>query len=155
MERSSKYKVALELIGWLITAVIVVGALAPIYFSGIAYPFYITNAAFIVVFITFARYIFLLDHTWLQKYTYVKIAIIGLSVLIVVSLVNWLFDFNRFIDEQGLQELTYQLKFRDQNALSKYIKNQVLLFGVGAVIAAIILPIRLFISVWKDFNPNR
>jgi len=47
------------------------------------------------------------------------------------------------------------LKFRDQNAISKYIKNEVLLFGVGAVVAAIILPLRLLISVWKDFNPNR
>ena len=155
MDKNNRFKLALELVGWLITAVIVVGALAPIYLMEIDFPFYWTNAAFIVVFVTFTRYIFLLKHTWLHAFTYIKVAIIGLSVLIVVSLVNWLFDFNRFIDEQGLQELTYQLKFRDQNAISKYIKNEVLLFGVGAVVAAIILPLRLLISVWKDFNPNR
>ena len=155
MKRSAKYKLTLELTSWAITLVIAAIAVLPIYINDIPFPFYTANITFIVVFLTFTRYLFLLKFTWLNNKTYIKMGIIGLSILIAVSLLNWLFMFNRYIDEQGLQELTYHLKFNQQMSMIKYIKGEVLFFGVGSVISALALPVRLMMSVWRDYNPDR
>lgn len=155
MDSIKKHKFILELTGWAITLVIGVGALLPIYLNDIDFPFYTANIAFILIFITFTRYIFLLPYTWLDHNKYLKMAIIAFSILIVVSLLNWLFIFNRFVDEQGLEELTYHLKFQRQMKLVNYIKTEVLFFGVGSIVSAVALPVRLMISVWKDYNPDR
>lgn len=155
MDRSKRYKIILEATSWAITALIALLAVFPIYQNDIDFPFYTANITFVVIFITFTRYLFLLKHTWLINQTYIKIGIIGISILLAVSLLNWLFMFNRYIDEEGLQELTYHLKFNQQMSMIKYIKAEMLFFGVGSVISAIAFPVRLMMSVWKDYNPDR
>ena len=154
MKSAIKHKAVLEITGWAITFVIAAGVLLPIYLNDIDFPFYEANIAFVLIFITFTRYIFLLQFTWLQEYRYVKIGIIALSLLLVVSLLNWLFMFNRFVDEQGLEEITYHLKFEKQMSMVNYIRTEVLFFGVGSIVSAIVLPVRLMHSVWRDFNPK-
>lgn len=61
-------------------------------------------------------------------------------------------QFQGFLDEKGLQSIMGHLDIETQNALSKFIRNEFIFFGVGSVIAAIILPIRLIISIWRVRN---
>ncbi len=152
MEKEQSYKIALEVISWLITALVVMGVLAPIYLYDINYPFWIGNASLIIVFITGFRYTFLLNYSWLQSFFWVKVAFIAFSLLLVVSLANYLSTLNRYMDEDGLNTITYALKYREQMSMIRYIKNELLFFGVGSIVSSIALAIRLTISVWRDVN---
>jgi uncharacterized membrane protein YbaN (DUF454 family) len=59
-------------LGWLITALVVAGVLYPVLTTVSSYPFLLTNIIFIVAFITFARYIFQLKHSFLAHRTFFK-----------------------------------------------------------------------------------
>jgi hypothetical protein len=152
MKKEQSYKIALEVISWLITFVIVAAALAPIYLYGIDYPFWIGNAALIIIFITGFRYTFLLKFSWLQSFFWIKVGFIAFGLLLVVSLANYLSTLNRYMDEDGLNTITYALQYRDQLSMIRYIKSQILFFGVGSIVASLSLAIRLAISVWRDVN---
>jgi len=97
----------LEVVWWIFTLLLVVGILFPIYSKANAtYPFYTSSILFIVVFVTFTRYIFLLKYTFLAHLEKLKLAIILFSAII----------------------------------------------GAGSIIAAIVLPLRLVVSIWLGRN---
>lgn len=154
MKKELSYKIALEVISWLITFVIVTAVLAPIYLYEIDYPFWIGNALLIIVFITAFRYTFLLHFSWLRSYFWIKVAWIAFSLLLTVSLANYLSTLNRYMDEDGLNTITYALQYRDQLSMIRYIKSQILFFGVGSIVASLSLAVRLTVSVWRDVNPR-
>jgi len=41
------------------------------------------------------------------------------------------------------------------NAMREYVYNEFLLFGVGSLVATVILPFRLVISVWRSRNTGK
>lgn len=147
-----KNKVILELIWWLFTIVIALLLLYPILSSVPSYPFFFENLIFIFVFITFTRYTFLLRHTFLANRQVLKIAWILSSVIIIFLLVQEINSFQTFLDENGWQAVIGQQKFEQGEALKRYVYNEMLFFSVGSVLSAIILPIRLLISVWRVKN---
>lgn len=152
MEKEKSYKIALEIVSLLITAIIAGAVLAPIYLYRIDYPFWVGNAVLIVVFITAFRYTFLLRYSWLKNFFWIKVGFIAFSLLLVVSLANYLSTLNRYMDEDGLNTITYALKYREQMSMIKYIKNELLFFGVGSIVSSVALAIRLTVSVWRDVN---
>ncbi|RMG81163.1 MAG: hypothetical protein D6714_13420, partial [Bacteroidetes bacterium] len=89
MKEKKHLALRLELFGWVITAVLVLGALFPIYrMLETNYPFWWTNALCIVVFVTFIRYIFLLKHTFLAQGEPLKIVLFFLCIPLAFYLVN-------------------------------------------------------------------
>ena len=63
-----------------------------------------------------------------------------------------LYDFQRFLDEEGTITLMGNLRSDQQYQLSKYIQYQKLFFGTGAVITLFALPLRMIISIWRRRN---
>ena len=61
-------------------------------------------------------------------------------------------DFNNFLEEKGLQTLVTHLHVEAQSNVINYIKSEMIFFGVGSVIAGIILPFRMLISLWRMKN---
>ncbi|MEL6926262.1 MAG: hypothetical protein AAFO94_19630 [Bacteroidota bacterium] len=152
MEPQSKLAFRLELIWWLVTAVIVAAVLLPILTSVQSYPFLVSNIVFIIVFITFTRYIFLLKHTFIAKRQIVK-ALFGLICIpILFYLINEINFFQTYLDEQGFDSFMQGLTLEKKDSLHRYIRSELLLFGVGSIIVAIILPVRMLISVWRLRN---
>jgi len=143
----------LEVLWWLITLIIVLGVLYPIYAKvGSNYPFYFANILFIVVFITFTRLIFLLKFSFLANWEKIKIALIIITPILLFFLVNELNYFQTFLDEKGVENFLVQMSIPEQETMRKYITAEMLLFGVGSIITAVILPIRLLISIWRVRN---
>ena len=72
---SFSLKIQLEIICWLITALLTYLIIYPLlsYFS--AFPFLGTNIFFIVIFITYSRYLFLFKHSFLADYQWVKFTV--------------------------------------------------------------------------------
>ena len=153
MNQKKTLFIKLELIWWLVTAIVIIVVLSPIY-SKIStnYPFYKSNIIFIITFITFTRLIFLIKYSFLTYWEKIKIALILFSPIFIFFLISELNFFQTFFDERGAEEFLTGMSIPEQQALSKYIRNEMLFFGVGSVIAAIILPFRLIMSIWKTRN---
>lgn len=142
----------LELLWWLITALITALVVFPIYFNIADYPFYVMNIVFIVTFITISRYLFLLPYTFLARIEWLKITIVFLCIPLIFYLVQALNGFQTFLDEEGVGKLVGDMPTERQLQWTDYIRSELLLFGVGSVIASVLLPFRLLLSVWRGRN---
>ena len=145
-------RISLELYWWLFTLIIVVAILFPILNKLPDYPFLLPNIVFIVTFITFTRYMFLLEHTFLAYQQRLKVAIILVSAIIIFYLISEINTFQTFLDEEGPDTLVNTLPTSQQRSMASYIRSEYLFFGVGSVIAAVVLPFRLMISIWRNYN---
>ena len=57
-----------------------------------------------------------------------------------------------YLDEKGLGSFLSHLSLPEQDSLGFYIRNVMLFFGAGSIIAAIVLPLRLVVSIWLGRN---
>ncbi len=142
----------LELVWWLITAIIVAIILGPILYKLPDYQFLWPNLVFILVMVTFTRYIFFLKYTFLATWRNIKVAIIFLCIFIAFLLVQEINLFQTFLDENGVEAIVGSLPRTEQGSMMKFIKSEMLLFGVGAVITCGVLPLRLVVSIWRRWN---
>lgn len=142
----------MELIWWLITAILVAAILYPILKYTNDYPFLSLNIIYIIVFVTFSRYIFLLRYTVLANAHLVKVAIILVSIPIIAYLIGGINFFQTYIDENGMDSFLSQGSVLSQEQIGSFIRNELILFGVGSVMAAIVLPFRLVVSLWRWKN---
>ncbi len=148
--------IKLELVWWLLTAILTIGVLYPIYTKvGTNYPFYGSNILFIITFITFTRLIFLLKYSFLANWEKIKIGLIIFTPILLFYLVNEINYFQTFLDEKGVENFLAQMSIPERESMRKYITAEMLLFGVGSLIAAVILPIRLLISIWRVRNRGK
>lgn len=152
MEENKGLHFKLELIWWIFTLILIIGILYPITSKLNDYPFLMINIIFIIVFITFTRYVFLLKHTFIAKKQLLKIVLAILCLPISIYLVDRINNFQTFIDEQGFKGVVGDLPFEQQESMMNYIRSLLVFFGVGAVIATVAFAIRLIVSVWKLRN---
>lgn len=152
MQRTSKQKLQIELLWWLVTALFTGLVMWPILQNAPDYPFFAENIFFVVAFITFTRYVFLLPSTPVAHTKWIKVFIIGSSAILFFVMTTGLSDFRNFMDERGLQTLVTHLPVQKQTSVINYIKNEMVFFGVGSIIAGIALPVRMVISLWRMRN---
>ncbi len=145
-------KAGLELLWWIITAFAVYGVLYPITRAVYDFPFLFTNALFVIIFITFTRYIFLLKHTFLARQQILKVVVVFLCIPLVFYLIQELNFFQIFLDERGVEAFLKHLSLPQQESLGGYIRNEMILFGTASIITAFLLPLRMTISVWRTHN---
>ena len=152
MEQKKSLTIRLELIWWLVTVLVLAGILFPIYKSKAEYPFWLSNAVFIVVFITLTRYLFLLKHTFLGYAQWMKVAVFFLCIPLLIYLVKAMYTFNDYVDREGLEGLFEHFSWEGQSAMVDYVRTEMILFGVGSIIVAAIMPFRMLISFWRTHN---
>jgi len=150
-----KQKLLFELVWWLITAVLIILVLLPIYSSiGLEYPFYQDNILVLIIAVTLARYIFFLKHHWISYSNKIKVVFIFIPIGIFLYLLDTVYDFQSFMDEEGLKSIMSNLDNKRQIQLSSYIKTEMILFWVVAFLSNILMPFRMLISIWKKINKN-
>ncbi len=152
MSETRKQKLKVEIIWWVATLVLVVLVLTPILIKAPSYPFFFQNAVFIVAFVTITRYIFHLRISLIARTKWLKAFLILVSAILFFFMTMLLGDFHNFLDERGLQTLVTHLHVDQQTRTMNYIKNEMVFFGVGAIIAGVILPFRMIISLWRMRN---
>lgn len=145
-------KLVLEIIWWAVTAVIVAAILFPIWQNVNNYPVYWQNIMFIILFVTLTRYIFLLKYTFLSHIQWLKV----LLVLIIMPCFFFLLEhhnaFQKDLDNIGMEYVTQGVAYEKAVKLGGYIKSQFTFFSVGTLIAVMVFPIRMIISVWRLHN---
>lgn len=142
----------LELMWWVLTLLIILLVLLPVAIKLTNYPFWIINILYITTFVTTTRYIFLLSSTFLARRLWWKLAIIFLAIPFIFFLIQELNGFQTYLDEQGVEAIVGSLPFDEQQAMYHYVRNQMLLFGTGAIAGSILLPFRLILAIWRVRN---
>ena len=142
----------LEVLWWVVTAIVAVAVVLPAVQVAEGYLFVRANVVFVVAFITFSRYIFLLRHTFLARRQRLKAGLFFVFIPVVFLLVQELNGFQSYLDNYGFVPMLGHLSLQSFNAYSRYIYNEMLFFGVGAILSGIVLPFRLLISVWRVRN---
>lgn len=145
-------KWAFEVIFWIVALLVVALILLPLYIKGIPFPFYMFNIAFILIFVTFTRYIFFLRYMPFSHFTPLKMVFIFAAIPLMLFLIEGLTLFQAYNDEVGLQELVQALSLDEQTSMMKYIRTEYLFFGVSGMICTILLPFRMIISIWRVIN---
>lgn len=143
----------IELLWWVFTVILVFAVLLPILTSIHAlYPFYFVNVIYIITFVTLSRFTFLLHQTLLAKRQVLKIVIFFLCIPLIFYLIQELNAFQVFLDEEGWDAVVGNLAYGNRNGMINYMRNEMIFFGVGSIIAAILFPLRLVVSVWRTRN---
>ena len=155
MANEDKLKQRFELLWWVVTTMVVLIVLYPIFSSVKNFPFYFINVVYIVVFITISRYLFFLRYTFFAKWQRLKLAFIFLCIPLAFLLIQELNTFQTFLDEEGRDAIVRNLKRESRPGMFRYIYNEMLLFGVGSIITTILFPFRLVLSVWRTQNDYR
>jgi len=154
MAKQGTLLLGLEALWWLVTIIVLGAVLYPILSQVNDYPFTFQNVIFIVTFITITRHLFFLKHSFIAKQQILKIGLIFLSFPFIFFLIHQLNIFQTFIDENSMDEFMKDVSFESKPWLIKFIRSEMIFFGVGSVIAAILFPIRMLQSVWRTRNRN-
>jgi hypothetical protein len=75
-----------------------------------------------------------------------------LCIPLAIYLVNSLHAFQLYVDEEGLMGIFATLPAERQQQLAGYVRAEMIFFGVGAILSAVILPFRMLISFWRTHN---
>ena len=142
----------LELLWWLATALVLAIILVPIYLNIPYFDFYIFNIVYIIVFVTFTRYVFLIKYSWFKKSLWPKVIMALICPLMILIMMDGMNQFQLFLDEKGIEALMKDVPNEKWDSFYNFIRAEYLLFGVGAVIISVIFPIRMIISVWRTRN---
>jgi hypothetical protein len=152
MDKKNVLKLWIELIWWIITLLVVCAVLYPVHKAIYVWPFQTWNIIFIVVLLTFARFTFLLPHTFLARIQVLKIAVILAMFPLTFAMISGLNEFLAYIDEKTWDTLTGHLPPPEKRAIESYLWSEMIFFAAGSIIAAPVLAVRLFLSVWRQQN---
>ncbi|MFT7450321.1 MAG: hypothetical protein ACI9VN_001038 [Patescibacteria group bacterium] len=59
------------------------------------------------------------------------------------------------MDEQGVGSFLGNMTLDNRNSMADFVKKEMMLFGIGSVVIAIIFPFRLLLSVWRFRNRGK
>lgn len=156
MEQQRKLSLILELVFWVLTAVFTFGVLYQVFSNFNKFPFLLENILVIVVFITYTRYLFLWKHTLFSRSNIVRTIILLIAIPMVFFMIQNLNEFQSYLDDYGydafMDSLKTPLSTDKKTNLLKYIRSEFVFFSTGAVIAGVLLPIRMVISFWRTKN---
>jgi hypothetical protein len=152
MEKETSLRLGLELIWWVFTAIVVGGIFWYIDSKTKFYPFYWINGAMIVAFLTLARYTFQIKHSWFAKSQITKIVMTVLVLPLNFVLVGMISEFMLWVSNNELRPISGHLPAAESEPFNTFIWNEMLFFGVGAVVASLAFLVRLVISLWRTHN---
>ncbi|MEO6190867.1 MAG: hypothetical protein ABIO44_11380 [Saprospiraceae bacterium] len=144
-----------EIIWWVLTGILAMLILYPIYYFKIDYPFYKNNIIFIFGFFIFLRWVLLWHLTPYARYQWLKLIIIFTNIPLIFYLSYEFSDFKNYIDEVGLQDLVEKLKDTEQFAMSRYIRSEMIFFSICCLITGFLVPPKLIWNIWKQYNLDK
>jgi hypothetical protein len=138
---------------WIFILLLTTLVMIPIYFKcQNNFPFYERNIIAIIIFLALTKYIFFLKFTPFGRVKWWRMVMIVIAIPLFFFSMDTLFNFQRFVDEEGT--ITF---FKGSTNLAdydfgRYIRFEYVFFSVGALVTLILLPIRMIISFWRTVN---
>lgn len=156
MEKITQTKLIVELIWWIFTGVLVILVVYPMLSTFEEYDFIVSNAIFVIVTVTFTRYIFLLRHTFLASCRIGKAILLFGSIPLIFYLVSQMYYFRDFMDNEGLQSFNAYfvegVDYETRQTVLVYMAREMIFTGTASVIVSSLMPFRMLISVWRVYN---
>lgn len=152
MDLISRNRWIIEIVWWLLTILVTGLILLKVYESVAGYPFYFYNTLFILVFLTFSRYIFLLNQSPIIYSRKPKMFYFFLSIPLCFIIFEGFYAYQSAIDEYGAEDYFNIRPDADPGSTVSFIHTQMVFFGVASFIAAVVMPVRMVVSIWKTRN---
>lgn len=156
MESTFRLKLAMEMLWWLATGVLVFMVLWPLYGVFTWSQFIESNIMFIIVSVTATRYAFLWRHTFLSRIQPLKIFVTIAFIPVIFYLVDRLQNFQEFVDNEGTMGFSKYfnpaVSFQRQQDVLGYFDREFKFFAVASILAALVLTGRMVISLWRTHN---
>ncbi len=142
-----------ELFFWLIAIAISLLVMRPIHeYIEKDYAFYTINYIFIILFLSFSRYILLLKYTPFSHNAWIKLILLFSCIPLFLFLIDGQYNFHQMLDEKGLEPIVKSQNPEFRWNIAKYAKYQFLFFSTGTIMTLIIMPVRMVISIWRVRN---
>jgi len=144
--------IQLEIIWWMITLVVILLVMFPIWSEvGTDFRYNNSNIMAVFIFMVYTRLLFTLRHTYIANNSLMKIFFVILSIPLFVYFMNAINVFQTFVDENGDTAL---LPAYDDSVsqLTKYIRYEYLFFSVAAIMTVTMIPFRMILSLWRTRN---
>ncbi len=141
-----------EFLWWAFTLVLAGLVLLPIYSQVPAFPYFLPNFIYVVVAITLTRYLFFLQISWLRDHLLVQGALSLLLLPLIFWMAQYLNEFITYFDENGPDVLVKNLPKDVAAVINGYLKTEYRFFGIWAIIAALLTPLRLLYNVWVRYR---
>jgi hypothetical protein len=148
----ARYKLIFEFLWLLLACLVCTLVMLPIITQTRDYPFYVVNSIFIIGFFVLFRYTFFLQHSFIGRMQYLKLALIFLSLPLVWQLISYLNGFITYIDDHSYESILSHLSHKGREKMEVYIKTEMIFFGVASIVIGILFPFRLLISIWRVRN---
>ncbi|TVR84368.1 MAG: hypothetical protein EA409_01135 [Saprospirales bacterium] len=142
----------MEGIWWIFSIVLVYAIMHPIIHAIEEYPFTTLNISLILLFFHYSRHVILLNYNILKVSFWWKVALALITPAILFYMAGRFGYFQTFMDEHSMSELMPELSYQRQIDLNKYIKNQMIFFSSGTIIAGILFVLRMVLSLWRQTN---
>ena len=120
----------------MVAVIIAAIVITPIYFNAEHFPFYWTNGIFVFAFITYTRLMFFINSSMLTLHVSVKLFFLATAVPFTFLLIDMFNDFQVYLDNNGTKPFFGHLLDQKQISMEIYLRNEILLFGVGGSLAA-------------------
>ncbi len=154
MDARDKMKWMLEGIWWIVTAILIVIIMFPVW-GKVDYPFKFFNVVSIVAFVTLTRHIFLLKYSLIAQQNTLKVVLLILCLPLAWFLIENMSNFQTFLDyldDTGWDTVFGEKPHEKQLEMYKYLRTEVSFFGTASLILCVLFPIRMVISVWRQRN---
>lgn len=142
----------IEVLAWLITLVIAALVVAPILVNDIAFPFTLYNVLFVIIGLTWARYILFWHLHPMAGSKRLKTGLIFLIPLIVFPVIEGFHTFVEYLDQIGLQTLMGDVSASTSRFLMKYIKMEYLVFAVMTFAGGFLLIIKMLRELFRQYK---
>ncbi|MBL4650411.1 MAG: hypothetical protein JKY03_11835 [Aureispira sp.] len=158
LEKQRVGKLLMELVWWILTGIVAWMVARPLWSEFIQYGYIQELILFIVILITYTRYLFLLKYTFLSHFQAGKFILIFGTIPLVFYLIHLFFGYQDFLERQseGMEE--YQIYFRadmtfnEHGEVIQYLSKVYSFFALSAIIVVVISPFRLLLSFWRVYN---
>jgi hypothetical protein len=151
-------KIVMEVVWWLITMIVVWMVTNPLWIQFVDNTYINKLILYIIVLITYTRYLFLLKYTFLAHFQVMKFILIFISLPFVFYLINGFFAYKDFLDKQNQGMIEYNSFFREgitseeKYATLAYLSKTYSFFAISAVIVVVYSPFKLLVSYWRVYN---
>jgi hypothetical protein len=156
MTTQEKLRWRIELLSWLLSALVALLVVMPIWQYFISYKFLYANILFVVLFLHFSRYTFLLPYSPLAQVQPLKFALIFICIPLIFHQVELIQNFQIFLDDEGLAGFDEHFKpglhTEQQQKAIAYVQREFFFFGVSSIIVSVLMPFRLLLSYWRVYN---
>jgi hypothetical protein len=144
-----------EILSWIFIVLFAAMIVFPVYIKcGSNFMFYTRNAFAVIIFLALTRYLFLLKFIPYGRSNWWRAMMIIACIPLFLYSLDTLFDFKRFIDEEGVVSFFKGSTDLSDYEFGKYIRYEYIFFAVGALVTIAMMPIRMIVSFWRTTNTN-